>query len=169
MLANIALHGLEHHILKEFPKRNPPNLIRYADDFVILHESLDVVKRCKELVVEFLKPIGLELKDTKTRIAHTLESYKGQKGFDFLGFTVQQHHVGKYKTGKVCGKDLGFKTVIRPSKAKVKAHDREIGEVIKSSKAATQAKLIARLNPIIQEWSNYFSTVCSKETFNRLA
>ena len=168
MLANIALHGLEHHILKAFPKRNAPNVIRYADDFVILHERLEGIKRCKNLVVEFLRPIGLDLKETKTRIAHTLESHEGTRGFDFLGFTIRQHKVGKYKTGKVCGKPLGFKTIIRPSKAKVKAHAREIGEVIKSSKAATQAKLIARLNPIIRGWSNYFSTACSKETFNRL-
>jgi len=43
--------------------------------------------------------MGLELKDAKTRFAHTLEAKEechGNVGFDFLGFTIRQYPVGKY-------------------------------------------------------------------------
>jgi ribosomal protein L37AE/L43A len=97
LLANIALHGMETTILGAFPKRNAPNIIRYADDFVVLHENLTVVKECQQIVAEWLKGMSLELKPSKTRISHTLQKYEGNVGFDFLGFNIRQHPVGKYK------------------------------------------------------------------------
>jgi len=38
-------------------------------------------------------------------------------------------------------------------------------EVIKSHRTAPQAALIARLNPIIRGWCNYYRTVVSKKIF----
>lgn len=64
LLANIALHGMETHIkqyvgsLKYLEKYNKNrmdsvSLIRYADDFVILHKDLTVVQRCQELISDW--------------------------------------------------------------------------------------------------------------------
>jgi len=44
----------------------------------------------------------------------------------------------------------------------------KIEEVIDTHKTAPQAALISRLNPIIKGWSNYYSTVVSKETFTKV-
>jgi RNA-directed DNA polymerase len=137
------------------------SLIRYADDFVILHEDITVVQRCKGIIAEWLHDIGLELKPSKTRLAHTLNQYEQEKpGFDFLGFTIQQFPVGKYHSKQ------GFKTIITPSKQKQKVHYDQIASVIKAHKAAPQAALISRLNPIIRGWANYYATVVSKETYS---
>ena len=76
LLANIALHGLETRIKQAFPLRRvtiggkrhriaTPDVIRYCDDFVILHEDLTVVQRCQSIVSEWLKGIGLELKPSQ--------------------------------------------------------------------------------------------------------
>ena len=46
------------------------NLIRYADDFVILHKDIKVVLQAKTIIQEWLSQVGLELKPEKTRIAH---------------------------------------------------------------------------------------------------
>ncbi|MHC5833449.1 MAG: reverse transcriptase domain-containing protein, partial [Nostoc sp.] len=71
--------------------RRSLSLIRYADDFVILHENLTVVQRCREIISEWLQGMGLELKPSKTRLTHTLNQYEQEKpGFDFLGFSIQQ-------------------------------------------------------------------------------
>jgi len=43
----------------------------------------------------------------------------------------------------------------------------KIAEVIDTHKTAPQAALISKLNPIIRGWSNYYSTVVSKETFSK--
>ena len=183
LLANIALHGMEERIKQAFPRKKVgknkngsqknsivPCLIRYADDFVILHEDLTVVQRCKEIISEWLNGMGLELKPSKTRLAHTLYEHDGQDaGFNFLGFNVRQYPVGKYNTGcNGYGEPLGFKTLIKPNKEKVKVHYNRIAEVIEQHNAAPQAALIDQLNPIIRGWTNYYSTVVSKEVFSAL-
>ena len=186
LLANIALHGMENEIksiagsfdmkrtngkqLALRDKKSRVSIIRYADDFVILHEDLTVVQRCKEAVSQWLAELGLELKPSKTRIAHTLENHKDEKaGFDFLGFNIRQHKVGKYTSGRDSkGRILGFKTIISPSKESQDKHYRKVCEVIDKHKGQSQTALIANLNPVIRGWCNYFSICCSKKVFSRL-
>lgn len=178
LLANIALYGMEHRI-KEYAaswkgqKRNNMkslSLIRYADDFVILHENLEVIKYCQEIIGQWLREIGLEYSPEKTKITHTLHEYEGNKpGFDFLGFNIRQFHVGKYQSGKKpSGETLGFKTIIKPSKEKVLEHYRKLVETIDNHKSASQHILIAKLAPVIIGWCNYYRTVCSKETYTNV-
>lgn len=179
LLANIALHGLENHIKREFPRMShtgretwfhkkgtaftSPDVIRYADDFVVLHADQRVIRQCKEIVSEWLQDIGLELSSSKTRFTHTLERYdRLEPGFKFLGFHVRQFRVGKYQSKQ------GFKTIIKPSKEKVLAHYREIARVIDECKSSSQKLLITRLNPIIRGWSAYYSKTVSKEVYSQL-
>lgn len=175
LLANIALHGMENRITQAFPKRNvykrgqyagissAAHLIRYADDFVIIHEDITVVSRCKEIISEWLKDMGLELKPSKTRLTHTLDKYDDEEpGFNFLGFNIRQFKVGKYNSKQ------GFKTIITPSKEKQRMHYERIASTINDHKAAPQMALIKNLNPIIKGWSNYYSAVVSKEAYSYL-
>lgn len=180
LLANIALHGLENHIKQAFPLRKvtigdkrkriaTPDVVRYCDDFVILHEDLKVVQGCHRLVREWLEKLGLELKPSKTHICHTLKKYDdNDPGFDFLGFSIRQFPVGKYQSGKLLGRLLGFKTIITPSQSKQRLHYRQIADIIDAHKGAPQAALIRHLNPVIRGWARYYSAVVSKETFSRL-
>lgn len=180
LLANIALHGMEERI-KQYAetlkgtrnrtlKRRAISLIRYADDFVIMHEKLEVVQTCQKIIADWLSDIGLELKPGKTKLTHTLNEYNGNVGFEFLGFHIQQYKIGGYRSAKMSdrkGTPLGFKTLITPSKPKIKAHLVRIAEVIDTHTTAPQADLINKLNPIIRGWSNYYSTVVSKGTFSK--
>lgn len=175
LLANIALHGMEQEIKKSArtwkggKEKNQKSIsvIRYADDFVMLHKDLNKVLKCKEIIENWLSDIGLELKPSKTRISHTLNSYERNTGFDFLGFTIRQFPVGKHHSGKSSNKKLlGFKTIIKPSKSKIKAHTKELGEVIRKNRSSPQIVLIKKLNTIIRGWTNYYKTVCSKEIFS---
>jgi RNA-directed DNA polymerase len=179
LLANIALHGMENRI-KQYAetikgkgskanKRQALSLIRYADDFVIIHEDLNVVKKSQEIIAEWLRDMGLELKPSKTKLTHTLNEIDGNVGFEFLGFHVQQHKVGNYRCARNPHRTLlGYNTLITPSKAKVKTHLAKIAKIIDTHKTAPQAALISKLNPIIRGWSNYYSTVVSKKTFNKV-
>ncbi|MDT9266248.1 MAG: reverse transcriptase domain-containing protein [Limnospira sp. PMC 1293.21] len=145
LLANIALDGMIRFIEKLYPKKKnvaQATIIRYADDFVVISPSLEIIEQCKTAISEWLKPVGLEIKPEKTRICHTLKriEYDGkteEPGFDFLGFNIRQYPVGKYKSGKHGGrrkgcflfnktphKMIGFKTHIKPSNKAVKAHTR---------------------------------------------
>jgi len=136
-----------------------PALIRYADDFVILHRDPEVIRQCREIVHGWLQGMGLELKPSKTRMAHTLEAFEGEPGFDFLGFHVRQYHTGKHQSKQ------GFKTIITPSQKKVTLHYARLAEIVEQHQAVKQIDLIFKLNPIIRGWCNYYRTVASKGTF----
>ena len=179
LLANIALHGMELRI-KEYAatwkgqKRSNKaslSLIRYADDLVIIHKDLNVIKNCQGIIGEWLSEIGLELNREKTQIIHTLNELNGIKpGFDFLGFNIRQYQAGKSHSGKKTnGKPLGFKTIIKPSTEAFQKHYDKLTEVIDNHKAAPQHVVIGKLNPIITGWTNYYKTVSSKKTFSKMS
>ncbi|MDZ8070675.1 MAG: group II intron reverse transcriptase/maturase [Nostoc sp. DedQUE08] len=178
LLANIALHGMERYINEAFPFKkyqkgkkvtciSPAQLIRYADDLVVIHEDKGVVEQCQLLLNTWLNDIGLRLKPSKTRIRHTYIEMEGETGFKFLGFHIRQYPAGKNHSGLSTNKELlGFKTIIKPSKEAIKRHWAELSKVIDSCKSKKQSGLIKKLNPIIRGWCNYYSTVVSGETFN---
>jgi len=181
LLANIALHGMEQRINQAFPLKgiwsknkriariNPAHLIRYADDFVIMHEDLEVVQKCQEIIVEWLKQMGLELKPSKTRLTHSLNQHEGQVGFNFLGFTARQYPTGRHHSSKnTNGEILGYKTLITPSQEGISRHRDKLRKIIKFHQASTQLELINELNPIITGWSKYYSTVVSSEHYSKL-
>lgn len=78
LLIKIALHGMEQAVVnfmktlkikgkdgKYIVKRRRSssiNIIRYADDFVVLHENELVIKSCKEFLKGYLANLGLKLK-----------------------------------------------------------------------------------------------------------
>ena len=166
LLANVALHGLEEKVklLVTKKKRSELTVVRYADDFVVIHKDRETILKAQEAIAEWLRGIGLELKPEKMSITHTLKG--DNPGFNFLGFNVRQHEVGKYHTGtNGHGEPLGFKTLIKPSKELIDRHKVRLAEVVKGHRNAPQAALIKKLNPIIRGWSNYFRTVVSKETY----
>lgn len=185
LLANIALHGLENRINQAFPTMvkqsretwfhkkgetfRSPNIIRYADDFVILHENLTVVQECQKIISHWLEDMNLELKPSKTHVSHTLLKHKGRTGFNFLGFNIRQYPISYKRSGKNGrGEPLGFKTLIMPSRESVKRQVEKIGFIIQSHKSKPQEALIGKLNPIIKGWANYYSTQCSKKIFSKL-
>jgi RNA-directed DNA polymerase len=178
LLANIALHGLEAAITSAFPLKRwngrihegwKAQVIRYADDLVILHRDLGVIEQCRVLAAEWLQGMGLELKPSKTRITHTLREHDGNVGFDFLGFNIRQHPVGRKRSSKqVNGQPLGFITIVTPSKEARQRHLAAIRDVVRKNRAASQARLIDRLNPVIEGWAHYYAKVNSYKTFHAM-
>nr|YP_009172363.1 hypothetical protein [Ulva fasciata]ALG35722.1 hypothetical protein [Ulva fasciata] len=179
LLSNIALHGMETHLKKwvktqtilnsKGVKLSPTSkmaslgIIRYADDFVIMHKDLEIVSRAKTEIEKWLITMGLELKESKTSITHTDSVHLGKVGFDFLGFNIRRYSVGVNSRNKF---GSSFKTIIKPSKEGIKSHYSDLVRVIGNTNKVTV--LITQLNPIIRGWCNYFSTVSSKETYSKL-
>jgi RNA-directed DNA polymerase len=169
LLANIALHGLEQVVTAAFRRHHTPNVIRFADDFVVLHAELAAIEKTQALLTTWLAEMGLELKPSKTRTTHTLKDYQGNLGFDFLGFHIRQFRMGKNHTGcSTHGEPLGFKTLIQPSPEAIRRHYEDLKGIIDRNLIAPQAQLIAQLNPVIRGWANYYSTVVAKRTFSKL-
>jgi RNA-directed DNA polymerase len=172
LLANIALDGMETYLYDKLREKGYKvtelykgqiRIIRYADDFVVVHENKEVIADSKIIIAEWLKERGLELSEEKTRIVHSTE------GFDFLGFNVR--HYDNYTIGfmaKEFANKQGFKILIKPSKKSIQTHLGKIKEVLRQMRMAPQEEVIAKLNPIIKGWTNYFRIGVSNKTFSRL-
>lgn len=166
LLANIALHGLETAIRDTTPKgQTPPQVIRYADDFVVLHSDRTAVERAQHTASAWLAGMGLELKPSKTRIGHTFQMMDGTVGFDFLGFTVRQFPVGQTHQGKM---HTGYKTLIKPSKTAQQRHLADLTSVIDRHQQRTQRELVFHLNRKIRGWAEYHSRQVAKQVFGRM-
>ena len=152
LLANIGLHGLETAI-KAIPYRyrdgaksqRGMGTIRYADDFIITANSQEYILEAKGVVEKWLEDRNLKLSEEKTQIVHV------EDGFNFLGFNIRTYRE---------------KTLIKPSKAKVLAFCKDIGLIIKSLNGSKQEAIIAKLNPVLRGFSNYYRGVVSKEIYN---
>ena len=166
LLANIALHGMENH-LKNFvtslptprkgsnagkaAKQKALTIVRYADDFVLIHENLEILNACKNEATLWLAGIGLEISEEKSSIRDARE------GFKFLGFQINQVR----KNGE-------YKVKIYPHKEKQKALLDRVRKVVQSNKASSSYKLISCLRPIILGWANYYRFCECKDTFEKL-
>jgi RNA-directed DNA polymerase len=145
-LANNALDGLEAELHIRFRRPDKVNFVRYADDFIITGCSKELLENeVKPLVANFLRVRGLELSPEKTHITHI------EQGFDFLG-----HNVRRYRCGKL---------LTKPSRQGVISFLRHIRELIKANRTATQADLIATLNPRLRGWANFYRHAVAKAIF----
>ena len=173
LLANIALHGMER-ILKDFvAKRKVGTLgkqgkmqqlavVRYADDFIIIHPEEEVIHQCRELLSEWLSPIGLELHPDKTRVIHSLSEENPKFEFEFLGFELKQRFIGKYRVKKSI-LSLPFVTHLVPSSKSIKKHKENLRECFKQQNPVS---LLALLNPKIRGWTQYFGIGVSAKIFS---
>jgi RNA-directed DNA polymerase len=148
------------------------DLVRYADDFVVLHEDKVVIEESKSFISKWLKERGLELSPEKTKIIHSTE------GFDFLGHHFR-HYRNKISGTYKCKLLNGTKTEqrranashvlrVEPTKDKIKRHWRAVSDTIWKLKDASPDVLIGNIQPIITGWANYYRTVHSSKAFGKL-
>ena len=78
LLANVYLHALD----RELARRNVGELVRYADDGVVLCRSAAQARAALDAVEEILGGLGLRLHPGKTKVVDLRE---GREGLDFLG------------------------------------------------------------------------------------
>jgi len=87
LLANIYLHAFD----RAWAERGTGELVRYADDFVVLCETQEQAEQAQERATAILGELGLELHPDKTAVVDLRE---GREGFDFLGCHSSRPHVG---------------------------------------------------------------------------
>jgi RNA-directed DNA polymerase len=102
---------------------------------------------------EWLARRGLELSKSKTRVVYLTA------GFDFLGFNVRLYK--ERDTAK-------YKLLIKPNRDSVKALKARLRSEWMSLRGANAAAVVARLNPIIRGWANYFKVGVASKTFHDL-
>jgi RNA-directed DNA polymerase len=168
LLANIALHGLEEHLKtyvssRDFPKphstaargtrakRTALGVIRYADDFVIIHRNPEIMEKVIVETKNWLADIGLEISEEKSKLRWASQSFK------FLGFQIA-----------LVKRQKEIRVKITPAKENVKALTDKTRSIIQNNKSASSYGLIYLLRPVLIGWGNYFRYCECKETFKKV-
>ncbi len=160
LLSNIYLHAFD----RAFSQRGIGELVRYADDFVVLCRSERKAKAALGAAGEILAGLGLRLHPDKTKVVDLRE---GREGFDFLGWHFR---------ARVSGRLLEQRGICRyylqrwPSQRSMK----RLREKVKLKTGRNRVgirdvrELIAELNPILRGWGNYFRTGNAADTFTQI-
>jgi RNA-directed DNA polymerase len=128
LLSNIYLDPLDHDM-----EKRGIEMVRYADDFVILSRSREEAETALEMVRQWTEKAGLTLHPVKTRIVDATE--KG--GFDFLGYHFERNM--KWPRKKSLGK---FKDTIREKTRRTDGHSLET--------------IVSDVNRSVRGWFEYF-------------
>jgi RNA-directed DNA polymerase len=81
LLSNVYLHAFD----RAMSESGVGELVRWADDFVVLCRSESEARAALKLAGEVLAGLGLQLHPDKTRVVDLRE---GREGFDFLGWPI---------------------------------------------------------------------------------
>lgn len=128
LLANIYLDPLDHQ-MAELGRE----MIRYADDFVILCKTQAEAEEALEHVRAWMSKAGLTLHPEKTRIVDATQ----RGGFEFLGWHFER----------------GYKWPREKSQKKLKD---SIRERTRRHNGHSLKAIITRVNQVVRGWGNYF-------------
>jgi RNA-directed DNA polymerase len=128
LLANIYLNPLDHQMA-----RAGYEMVRYADDFVILCRSREQAEAATAVIQQWVAAHGLTLHPEKTRIVDARE----RGGFDFLG----SHFERGYQWPRQ-------KSITKLRESLRRHTPRKSGH--------SMPAIIAGLNPVLRGWYGYF-------------
>jgi RNA-directed DNA polymerase len=188
LLMNVALHGMEAVVAGGGVARERPLLVRYADNFVMIHPDLTVLQQATRRVSRWLAAMGLQLHADKTRITHTLTPSQGQVGFEFLGFSIRQ----EWKDSRLPerrghqpipgaqvmasarllrlvpqARAVRVQTIITPGQQASERHLAVISQRVQQLQTAPQAQVIKELNPLIASWAAYYNGIVEDAILSR--
>ncbi|MEO3804183.1 reverse transcriptase domain-containing protein, partial [Nonomuraea sp. B1E8] len=149
LLSNVYLHVLD----TELTRRGVGELVRYADDGVVLCRSETQARAALQAVEGILASLGLRLHPDKTKIVDLRE---GREGLDFLGCHFRARFSGRswVKYGTV-----RFYLHRWPSQTAMKRLRSKVRERTDRRRSGTDVRdVIADLNPVLRGWGNYFRT-----------
>jgi len=145
LLANLYLHPLDVLLHSQGYQ-----MVRYADDFVVMCRSEEESLAALSTVKVWVEEQGLSLHSDKT---HVGDCRKAGQGFDFLGY--------RFEAGRRSVRKKSLKAI----KEKLRSQTRR-------TRGKSLRSIIAELNPILRGWFGYFkhadpSEICGLDGFIR--
>ena len=159
LLANVYLHAFD----RAFTEHGVGELVRYADDFVVLCSTRQQAEQAQQRARALLGGLGLGLHPDKTRVVDLRE---GREGFDFLGCHLharmsgrlwEQRGIVRYYLHR-WPSARNMKRV--RAKVKVMTDRRRVGMEL--------ADVIAGLNLFLRGWGVHFRTGNASQKFRQL-
>jgi RNA-directed DNA polymerase len=136
LLSNIYLNPLDHQMAAQGYE-----MVRYADDFVILCRSQAEAEQALAVVRQWCEAEGLTLHPTKTRIVDVRTD-----SFEFLGYHFQTTRRG------------------RLTRWPRKKSERKLKDTLRAETKRTNGRslraILASINPTLRGWFSYFRHSC---------
>ena len=138
LLSNIYLHELDQRMQVSAEGQ----LIRFADDLVVLCHKSQQAQRSLAKIKEIVNELGLALNEGKTRIGHIRDR------FDFLGFTYREAYSRQWQR---------LVRVMYPRAKSLQAIRQRIKDAIKRVPLGAEFReVIQSANGKLRGWANYF-------------
>ena len=156
LLANIYLHAFD----RAWGAYGTGDLVRYADDFVVLCSTQSQAEEARRRATSLLGDLSLSLHREKTKVVDLRE---GKEGFDFLGF-----HFHARMSGRLWEQQRKVRYYLHrwPSVRSMKRARARIKAMTGRSQGGQQLEVvIRRLNPFLRGWGNYFRSGNSAHKF----
>ncbi|TXI62102.1 MAG: group II intron reverse transcriptase/maturase [Mycolicibacterium mageritense] len=159
LLANIYLHVLD----TELTTRGVGELVRYADDGVVLCRSAVQAEHARAVLGEILGSLGLRLHPEKTKVVDLRE---GREGLDFLGCHFRARMSGRLWEQRRIVRYYLHRWPSQTAMARVRARVRDLTG---RNRVGIDIRIvIAGLNPILRGWGNYFRTGNAADKFTEI-
>ena len=157
LLANIVLHELDTYWEEEC--RQLGQLIRYADDFVIVSRTEEAAREAHQRVDAFLTGLGLTLHPEKTWVVDLSD---GTNGIDFLGFHHRKVESRKYRGKWYLQKWPGCQALrsVRERINGIVRGRQRLGEPIQV--------IVTEINRVVRGWGAYFRVGNSSRQFRQV-
>jgi RNA-directed DNA polymerase len=136
LLSNIYLNPLDHLLAARGSQ-----MVRYADDFVILCRSQAEAEQALARVRQWCEAEGLTLHPTKTRIVDVRAD-----GFDFLGYRFQTTRRGRLARWPRKKSEQKLKQTLRAKTKRTNGHSLPV--------------ILADVNRTLRGWFDYFRHSC---------
>lgn len=134
LLANIFLHPVDEEMT-----RAGYEVVRYADDCVVMCSAQQEAERAMARMKELIEQRGLTLHPEKTKLVDA----RAPGGFDFLGYHFEQ------------GRRTPRKKSLRKLKDAVRENTRR-------NNGHSLGRIIETLNPILRGWFEYFKHIAPR-------
>ena len=153
LLANIYLNLFDRMVRSYCQSTGlAAELVRYADDFVILMRG--GVERTREKVERMLAEMALKLNEDKTRVLDARHN-----SFEFLGFSFQRRRSSK--SGRMM-------VLVEPSRKSEQLFRDEVRSLTaRRTHYLPERQVIEGINRYVQGWVNYFHLHNSTRVFAR--
>jgi RNA-directed DNA polymerase len=159
LLANIFLHAFD----RAWAESGTGELVRYADDFVVLCTTRNQAEQAHRRARVLLGELGLELHPDKTRVVDLRE---GKEGFDFLGC-----HFRARMSGRLWEQHRKVRYYLHrwPSQRSMKRARARVRDLTGRSRVGMELQdVIGDLNRFLRGWGNYFRTGNAANKFDSL-
>jgi RNA-directed DNA polymerase len=137
-------------------------LTRYADDWVITCKSAVEARAAMEAAGRILKQLGVELHPQKTRIVHV------RYGFEFLGYKIKRGKKLHLPESKIRSQARSGALYAYPREKSIQRFQDQVRQRTKRRVPLKTPELIAKLNPLLRGWGEYYKRAHVRTLFNQL-